>query len=163
MYLSLEKLVISVAKEIIWEKWNDPLFGNVTKVVNSSSDEEEQFGEDLFSEISDEFDIGSSKLIHTPLGLYSISDEALLCEKFNFWLMHTNFDITEKIVDIISKISGVETLDVYSRYRLRIGIPMTGLFEASKVRKEINDKVKKHENEASNTILDKMINFNSED
>ena len=40
----------------------------------------------LFSEISDEFDIGSSKLIHTPLGLYSISDEALLCEKFNFWL-----------------------------------------------------------------------------
>ena len=73
--------------------------------------------------------------------------------------MHTNFDITDKIVDIVSKTYGVESLDVYSRYRLRIGVPNTGLFDAAQVRKSINDAIMINENEASNDILDKMINF----
>lgn len=150
-------------KEIIWEKWSDPLLGNVKRIDDSGDSESDDFHDDVFSELQEEFDFNSSKLINTPFGMFSVSDEALLGSRFNFWIMHTNFDITEKIVEIVKKTPGVESLDVYSRYRLRIGVPNSGLFDAPVVRKQINDSIMESENEASNVILDKMINFDPDD
>ena len=40
----------------------------------------------------------------------------------NFWLAHTNFNITQSISEQIEKVDGVETLDIFTRYRFRIAI-----------------------------------------
>jgi len=39
-----------------------------------------------------------------------------------FWTGHTNFSITEDIKDIVEHTEGVETLDVFTRYRMKVGI-----------------------------------------
>ena len=49
-------------------------------------------------------------------------DQISIGKYFKFWIGHTNFDITPKVSDIIEKIEGVEVLNIYTRYRFRIGI-----------------------------------------
>lgn len=41
---------------------------------------------------------------------------------FNFWIGHTNFDITKKELEIISRIIGVEVAAVHTRYRFIIAV-----------------------------------------
>jgi hypothetical protein len=60
---------------------------------------------------------------------------------FNFWVGHTNFNLSKKIVKIIEESEGVEILDVFTRYRFRIGIGKC--FSDSETMKTINDKLYK--------------------
>ena len=53
---------------------------------------------------------------------------------FNFWVGHTNFDITRNIQQVISSVTGVEILDVFTRYRFRIAVA-----KAFKDRNVMND------------------------
>ena len=41
---------------------------------------------------------------------------------FNFWIGHTNFDITHNVKETIEAVDGIEILDVFTRYRFRIAI-----------------------------------------
>lgn len=98
---------------VIWEKWKDP-FGADEEDMNkdwTDSDEDE-----------DNLDIVKSKVMVTPMGLIPFSENTNASKIFKFWLAHTNFTISENIVNVIEQIDGVETLDIYTRYRFRIGI-----------------------------------------
>lgn len=98
---------------VIWEKWKDP-FGADEEDINkdwTDSDEDE-----------DNLDIVKSKVMVTPMGLIPFSENTNASKIFKFWLAHTNFTISENIVNVIEQIDGVETLDIYTRYRFRIGI-----------------------------------------
>jgi hypothetical protein len=77
----------------------------------------------------------------TPLGIMPLN---LLStsEIFNFWIGHTNFNIVKDIADIIEESEGVETLDIITRYRFRVGIGK--VFKDRDVMKQINDNVKKY-------------------
>lgn len=55
---------------------------------------------------------------------------------FNFWMGHTNFDISKKIAQIIERTDGVETLDIFTRYRFRISIGKA--FNDSETMRNIN-------------------------
>ena len=44
--------------------------------------------------------------------------------------MHTNFDITPKIMKVIEKTRGVDSVDPVTRYRMRVGFPRTFKGEA---------------------------------
>jgi hypothetical protein len=61
---------------------------------------------------------------------------------FNFWIGHTNFDLSSKLSTIIEKTNGVETLDVFTRYRFRIGIGQ--LFNSSDVMSNITNDIYKY-------------------
>jgi len=57
-------------------------------------------------------------------------------DDFNLWMLHTNFHIMEIDVENIEFIDGVECLDVWSPYSLRIGIGR--LFDEEKVKADIS-------------------------
>lgn len=113
---------------IKWEKWVDP-FG---------TDMDEAKWTDYNDDITDLNDIASPeqedvphhivssqppvKVIASPLGLIPYNEHTASSKIFNFWLGHTNFNISTNIKDLIEKIDGVEILDIFTRYRFRIAI-----------------------------------------
>lgn len=58
--------------------------------------------------------------IATNMGIIPYNEYTDCSKIFNFWVGHTNFDLTKKIVDIIEATEGVETLDIFTRYRFRV-------------------------------------------
>jgi hypothetical protein len=49
---------------------------------------------------------------------------------------HTNFDISKKIAQMIERTDGVETLDIFTRYRFRVSIGKA--FDDSETMRNIN-------------------------
>jgi hypothetical protein len=50
--------------------------------------------------------------------------------------------VTEEIYDVIEEVDGVEILDIFTRYRFRIGIGE--VFDAGTVMRDVRRKVFKH-------------------
>lgn len=137
-----------MSKKIIqWEKWRDP-FG-----IEDSETDFREFEEEAtyLDEDSEPMESGSPmgpfqssaingpvKIISTPMGLIPI-DSNMTNKLFNFWTGHTNFDITKKIKDTIESTEGVETLEIYTRYRFRVGVGKA--FNDSDVMRRINKNV----------------------
>jgi len=100
---------------IIWEKWTDP-FGyqddDINKFIDNDADEIEQ---DMH-----EHQPKKINAIITSMGIIPYNEYTDCSKIFNFWIGHTNFDITANIADIIQLTEGVETLDIFSRYRFRV-------------------------------------------
>lgn len=135
---------------IIWQKWIDP-FGD------ESLDNEEDFdpyvgkyndSEDLednqqltYKDLPDEIKYRKSaiKVIATPMGIIPVNDNTMSSKLFNFWVGHTNFDITSLIANTIEQTDGVETLDIFTRYRFRISVGKA--FDDSSVMRNINKRV----------------------
>jgi hypothetical protein len=100
---------------ISWQKWLDP-FG---------SDDAEELEHDPYLADYEEQE--------------SVTDNTMSGKIFNFWIGHTNFDITHKVADVIEKTDGVETLDIFTRYRFRIAVGKA--FDDSSVMRDINKRV----------------------
>jgi hypothetical protein len=81
------------------------------------------------------------KVMATPMGIIPVNDNTLSGKIFNFWMGHTNFDITKKVAETIEKTEGVESLDIYTRYRFRISVGKA--FDDSFVMRNINKNVYK--------------------
>jgi hypothetical protein len=132
---------------IIWQKWIDPFgrdenpeqeeFGNF--VEDDAGVEEDPKDESFLAGHSIKYGV---KVIATPMGVIPVNDNTASGKLFNFWMGHTNFDITEKIAGLIEKIDGVEALDIFTRYRFRIGIGKA--FNDSAVMRNITNKVYKY-------------------
>jgi hypothetical protein len=136
---------------IIWQKWVDPFgrdespepeeFGNF---VEELDDDESEDGEKAQSFLANHTIRYGVKVIATPMGVIPVNDNTASGKLFNFWMGHTNFDITKKVAETIEKTNGVESLDVYTRYRFRISVGKA--FEDSLVMREINKNVYKEIN-----------------
>lgn len=126
---------------IVWEKWVDP-FGQALEEAKWTDYENEI---DTLSDIEyiddEDMEMRPIKAIATPMGIIPYNELTAPSSLFNFWVGHTNFDITKKIVDIIEKSDGVEILDIFTRYRFRIGIGKC--FNDSETMKSINDEIYK--------------------
>ena len=138
-------------RKIIWEKWRDPYgedadeaewpgaHGNFTtdKIIKSATvgryeddddDDDESFEPQDIDEAMMEHqrqqlqNMKKTPMIATPMGLIPMTEHARAGRLFNFWTAHTNFPITKEIKDIIDDTDGVETLDIFTRYRWRISI-----------------------------------------
>ena len=127
-------------KSIAWEKWRDPFLGydeNEIDVDNVNFLDDEEVEEESVDKIKK---IGDSiKVIATPMGLIPYNEYTASSKIFNFWMGHTNFAISKNIAHIIENTDGVETLDVFTRYRFRIGIGK--VFEAREVMRLIEERV----------------------
>ena len=143
---------------IKWEKWIDPFGGNFNEakwtdyndsMPNYLVDSEEEIIEDAYDE--NESDIIETpvsksdgepvKVIASPLGLIPYNEYTASSKIFNFWLGHSNFDISSNVKNIIEQTKGVEILDVFTRYRFRIAIGKC--FNDAEVMSEINHNVYK--------------------
>lgn len=110
--------------KIVWEKWTDPFGENFDETKWNHYDDEDL---DENSELLDHDMIKSRmskpiKVIASPLGIIPYNEYTASSKIFNFWVGHTNFDISTPIVEVIEKCEGVELLDIFTRYRFRVGI-----------------------------------------
>lgn len=139
--------------QIIWEKWYCP-FGQDDPEAESLLEQigmNELLGED--DSISDESTMipadeqklsrqfSGQKFMITPMGVMPITDNTISTKIFNFWTGHTNFNISRNIANTIQSCEGVESLDVFTRYRFRISIGKA--FKDSEVMNTINTEVYK--------------------
>ena len=119
---------------IVWEKWKDPFGLDEPETVTDKGDDE-------FGDTTKEVTIKKMKcnILSTPLGIIPFNETISSNDVFNFWTGHTNFALTTKINDIIENTPGVETLNVFTKYRFRISIGKA--FSDSYVMREINNNV----------------------
>jgi hypothetical protein len=135
-------------KIIAWEKWFDP-YGEDINVPAPDSIIEDDFedNDEWKSDLKVNNALNSNKtmrFIATPMGMVPLVEQCLASRIFNFYNAHTNFNITPKIINIIQKVDGVETLDVFTRYRMRVGFGKA--FDVQKVKSNISAKLTEHFN-----------------
>jgi len=109
--------ITKVIPDIHWEKWLDPY---EVDVVNNQLGQENNEDEG-WAEPSQELQV-AGKYIFTPMGYVAISDAMTLTKRFNFWMGHTNYELNNFNVNLLENIDGVETLDIWTKYRFRVGI-----------------------------------------
>jgi hypothetical protein len=133
---------------IIWEKWRDP-FGDDESNIDQPIISKQPNDDDIY--YSDDDDSADTqihskeikcKILLTPMGAIPYNEFTASSKIFNFWTGHSNFTITDNVVNIIEETDGVETLDVFTRYRFRIGIGKA--FSDSEVMRRINFNVYEH-------------------
>lgn len=122
--------------QIIWEKWNDPFGEDMDELKWNNYEHENDDDENFYEKVS-KFQ-KPVKVISSPLGLIPYNEHTASSKIFNFWVGHTNFNISKKIINIIEQCDGVELLDVFTRYRFRIGVGKC--FVDSNVMSEISEK-----------------------
>lgn len=139
----------SRAPLIVWEKWVDPLGLDTDDDLedgpffeDENAEHEDAENDQNPMEMLDHHLIKKTKnvrVISTPMGIIPMEEMLASGKIFNFWVGYTNFSITKNIAYILEKTDGVETLDIFTRYRFRIGVGK--LFEDGDVMRNINAKV----------------------
>lgn len=134
---------------IVWQKWVDPFGKNPEDVEwpgfkdhdvsDDFDDDESESTIDKEVEKIQEIKSNPIQVIATPMGIIPYNEHTACSKIFNFWVGHTNFNITSAIAKIIEDSEGVEILDIFTRYRFRIAIGK--LFEDNLVMKKINDNI----------------------
>ena len=128
-------------KKFAWEKWFNPLDEELEAIKNEINEITEQ-SPDIFSEEED-----SQQPFHIvqqapPFGVVAaINEQNKFINSFDFWIMHTNFDITEEVKNIIETTAGVESITVLTRYRVKIGLTKSTLFNNTQVKQLIQNKI----------------------
>jgi len=111
----------SFEPKIVWEKWVDPFGEDIDEVKwNDYEDEDNEIYEQ--SEQLKNHLKKPVKVIASPLGLIPYNEYTASGKIFNFWIGHTNFNISQELVNCLEEIDGIEILDVFTRYRFRIAI-----------------------------------------
>lgn len=133
----------NIFNQIIWQKWADPFGQDDIEEAKEALDEftEDDEHSDIHEENKSDKIINSQyvKVMATPMGIIPINENTASNKIFNFWMGHTNFDITKKIGSIIEESDGVESLDIFTRYRFRIAVGKA--FNDSVVMRNINNQV----------------------
>lgn len=142
-----------------FKKWQDPYgeniedvefpgFNRVKKVEKAAYQDGDSYDDDDIDEDEDarpDIDVVPNrplKFIATSMGHIPLTEYTQPSKVFNFWVGHTNFDVTEDIYDVIEEVDGVEILDIFTRYRFRIGIGE--MFEHGDVMRDVRKQIFKH-------------------
>lgn len=142
----------------LWTRWHDPLRPLVKAFaeMTEEDDAEEQEGDLLLArrswEDDDEEDDDRVNPYHTkaktgavgptimgPLGVVPLLETNVPSKLYKFWMGETNFSLTKKIVGQIKQTPGVESLDVFTRYRFRLGVGR--VFNAGDVLRAVEESV----------------------
>lgn len=115
-----------------WQKWQDP-FAQVLKDVDTDDDEQLPF-----EKYEDKKNF-SGPMICGHFGVVPIHEGNIPSKLFNFWRIDTNFPFTKDMQSLLDNIDGVETVDIMTPYRARIGIAQ--LFEEKSIMREIDQQL----------------------
>lgn len=141
-------------KRIEWVKWRDPLKPHKEEKFEVQALKDSYDAESYAEEESESRNV---KMIAGPYGLIPVAEHGLASSQYKLWVMHTNFNISGPIVNVINKIDGVEILRVWTRYRCWLGIG--NLFEVEKVQEAIEKALgaNKKEVKKPNPVIKKLI------
>jgi len=117
-----------IQPKIIWQKWQDEIVDEIDS-IESEIDDDHNSDEDNNK-------LTKQLVMVTPMGILPYNSANVCMKNFNLWIAHTNFTISTNIANLIENTDGVETLDVFTRYRFRIGIGQA--FTDSDVMRHIN-------------------------
>ena len=138
-----KKIPIPRGYNVYWEKWVDAYESDIEGEFEEKTVEKDEMG--LFFEgVSEEEpqNIKSIQTIFTPFGVLPLTEHSLASTYFKFWVGHTNFKITTAFHSLISKVEGVESLDIFTPYRFRIAVGK--LFRDRDVMSNIKDVMVSH-------------------
>lgn len=123
-------------KIIAWEHWNSI---EVEDPINSLTQENEEDDENIadYPDNMNVFPMIDSRpsFVVTPFGQYPLESKLKPSDRWDCWIGHTNFNITDEISLKIEKVEGVSALRVMDRYAFCVGIGK--LFDIQTVRSEI--------------------------
>lgn len=119
-------------KVIKFEKWIDPFNKQEDLGYKDSYEKIESGGSPYENKYSGPIIVG-------PIGPIPINEDAIPSKIYNFWMFHTNFEIDSDIIDKIEGVPGVETLDIFTRYRGRISFGK--VFNENEVKNCIKEKL----------------------
>jgi hypothetical protein len=112
--------------DVYWEKWVDAYQEQLEEqeiYLRELEGIQEEFGvnqEDL--EEAGLASIQHIKTIMTPFGIMPLTEHSLASTHFKLWVGHSNFKLVNSHYRVIGGISGVETIDILTPYRFRVGI-----------------------------------------
>lgn len=113
-----------MARKLIFNKWRDPVKGLLTESPDAELQEKrEQWGFDEEHPPIGTVHLGPS-IVTPEHGVIPLHESNLPSALYRLWMVHTNFDVTEQVASTVENVPGIETLDIISRYRFRIGIAM---------------------------------------
>lgn len=138
---------------IFWKCWFDPFGDNVDNFNLADNEDEdiEKFYSGEYERIGDEREKNfvettivtkhPYKIALTQVGAIPFYENTLPSKLFKFWEGHTNFSISQKVANVIERTEGVETLDIFTKYRARISIGR--VFNSREVRQNIQKNIDK--------------------
>ena len=109
-------------KKISWENWNEKekdFLGTKSgkklhDIIPNSFDDEDEDGPS--------FTFSNSNIV-TPFGVFSQDSMLTPSNRWNCWIGHTNFTLTDKIANKLNKeIEGVAALNILDRYTFVVGV-----------------------------------------
>ena len=130
-----------------WIKWKNPYSNDEIEGEDDKYDRDNDDNVTLYKD-GDEDNIITQKntrAILTPMGVLPLPEHSAAQNVFSLWTAHTNFDINNKIAEIVELTPGVETLQIFTRYRMNVGIGK--LFSIEGTIKRINDNILKSFND----------------
>lgn len=117
----LQGITTMTTPKLGWTKWIDPFFPEKnTDDIDDTNDDDEEYWDDDCEDT--EPHRGNMRVVVTPMGAIPLVEQSSPNKVFNLWVAHTNFNITPEVAHVVENTEGVETLDIFSRYRMRIGI-----------------------------------------
>jgi hypothetical protein len=115
----LEKQMSSPLLKMMTDKLSEELMGDEDEEETSNVEEEsEEYHQPLIFPFSAQF-----------------LEDVTMTANFECWMAHTNFDLTNKIKEMLDRIDGIEILKICSRYRFFVGIGK--MFNFADVRQNI--------------------------
>lgn len=106
-------------RKIIWQFWNNPFGPDEPEFVAEDEAHPDKWGDEPEDESRQ---VHIRPVIATPMGFMPVNYFQSFAKAFEFWMGHTNFDITHHVKDVIEAVPGVEILDVLTRYCFRIAV-----------------------------------------
>tara|TARA_R100001244_G_scaffold128041_1_gene98880 strand:+ start:776 stop:1402 length:627 start_codon:yes stop_codon:yes gene_type:complete len=129
---------MSTHKKIAWESWNAKVCELLEEVITTETQEEKFVFDESAEIMNQDLLIQQPKMLYTPLGVYPESSHLKPSDRWDCWICHTNFPITNSITEILeSEISGIEALKILGKYSFFIGVGK--LFEISNIRRDIEE------------------------
>ena len=131
---------MSKPKQIAWESWNaiaEEMLLPKDIILPEINGGESTYGEiEIPPEfLSPEMFIPQQRLIYTPLGVYPEDSCMKPSDRWDCWMGHSNFSITNEIADRVELVDGIEALKIMGRYSFFVGVGK--LFDIKDVRTDI--------------------------
>lgn len=131
---------MSRPKQIAWESWNaiaEEILLPKDMIMPEVNGDESTYNEiEIPPEfLSPEMFIPQQSFISTPIGTYPEDSCMKPSDRWDCWMGHSNFSITNEISDKIELVNGIEALKIMGRYSFFIGIGK--LFDIKDVRTDI--------------------------
>ena len=125
---------------IKWEKWYPPYIDekmqeDLLPFTDEELTEMQEDGLDIEQNIEDVKQFIPA--IQSQFGIHPINQSY---SPFDFWVCHTNFYLTDKIYTAIDNLAGVETIEVFTPYRMKVSIGRA--FDTRKTLQKIQAKLK---------------------